>query len=213
MQKIIILFILIQLSSCKTYTKFNTNELSQSDNIYHLDLSNKNLKTHIVIAAGGTGGHIYPGLAVAKELINRGYSVSWIGSEVGLEKKILSHLEDINKNINLELDLLDISGVRNKGLKGWMNLPFKLMKAVWQARKILKKRQAELVISFGGFASGPAGLAIKLLGKKLFIHEQNAVLGLTNQYLSPWADQIFTAFEIKNFKNKKINLCKVPILH
>jgi len=163
---------------------------------------------NIVIAAGGTGGHIYPGLAIAKELINRGYSVSWIGSEVGLEKKILSNL----KNINLELDLLNISGVRNKGLKGWLVLPFKLTRAIWQARKILKKRKAELVISFGGFASGPAGLAIKLLGKKLLIHEQNAVLGMTNQYLSKLADQIFTAFEIKNFKNnKKVKLIGNPV--
>jgi len=155
---------------------------------------------HIVIAAGGTGGHIYPGLAVAQELIQRGYSVSWMGSYSGLEKKIIG--ENLN-NLNLELDLLNIAGVRKKGILSWFVLPFKLSRAVWQAYKILKKRRANLVISFGGFASGPAGIAIKLLNKKLFIHEQNAVLGFTNFYLAKFADQIFTAFPIEKFLSLK----------
>ncbi len=158
----------------------------------------KNIK-NIVITAGGTGGHIYPGLAIAKELIQRGYLISWIGSEVGLEKKLVPEA-----GIGIESDFLKIAGVRNKSLLGWIQLPFKLMRAVLQARKILKNKKADLVISFGGFASGPAGLAAKSLGVPLFIHEQNAILGMTNFYLAKMAARIFSAFPINHFKSEVI---------
>lgn len=163
---------------------------------------NKPIK-NILIAAGGTGGHIYPGLTIAKELIKRGYQVSWIGSENGLEKKLIPEA-NLNLEPGLEYDFLKISGVRNKGLLGWVKLPGKLFSAVLTARKILKKRKIDLVISFGGFASGPAGIAARILNIPLFIHEQNAVLGMTNKILSRFATQVFLAFPLENLRRPVI---------
>ena len=162
----------------------------------------------IVLTAGGTGGHIYPALAFARALADRGHQIYFIGSQVGLEKKIL--LEKQNEFIEfIQTDFLKISGVRRKGLKAWLKLPIKLFLAICSARKILKKNKIALVIAFGGFASGPCGLAAKTLGIPLWLHEQNAIFGLTNKILSIFSDQIFLGFEIK--KNKKIHWVGNPI--
>lgn len=142
----------------------------------------------IVIMAGGTGGHIYPALAVAKALIEKGHKVTWLGTPHGME----SHIVPDN---NIDIDFIPIKGLRGNGLLGWLLLPWRLFKATWLARKAIKKRKADLVLGFGGFVSGPGGLASKLLGVPLVIHEQNAIFGMTNRYLSKLAQKTYCAFE------------------
>lgn len=150
---------------------------------------------HITILAGGTGGHIYPGLAVAKELQQRGYTVSWLGSMHGLENEI------VPKN-NIELDRIAVKGLRGKGLTGWIKLPFRMFKAIRAAKKILKQRKTDLVIGFGGYVAGPGGMAAKQLGIPLVIHEQNAIFGMTNKILARFAKKVFSAFELNHPKIK-----------
>lgn len=142
---------------------------------------------HAVIMAGGTGGHIYPALAVARELIARGCSVTWLGTERGLESSLVP-------KAGIEIDYIKIEGVRGKGLKSLLKAPLLILQAVLQAKKILAKRHANIVLGFGGFAAGPGGVAAKLSGIPLIIHEQNAVAGTTNKLLSRIANKVFTAF-------------------
>lgn len=158
---------------------------------------------HITILAGGTGGHIYPGLAVAKELQARGHTVSWLGSFHGLENEI------VPKN-NIELDRIAVKGLRGKGIMGWIKLPFRMFKAIRAAKKILKQRKTDLVIGFGGYVAGPGGMAAKQLGIPLVIHEQNAIFGMTNKILSHFAKIVFSAFEL-NHPKIKTNVIGNPV--
>lgn len=138
--------------------------------------------------AGGTGGHIYPGLAVAKALIEQGHQVTWLGTTHGMENTLVP-------KHGIEIDQIPIRGLRGNGLLGWLKMPWRLFKATVLARKILKKRKVDLVVGFGGFVAGPGGLAARLLRKPLVIHEQNAIFGMTNRYLSKMAVQTFCAFD------------------
>lgn len=140
-----------------------------------------------LIMAGGTGGHIFPGLAVARELQNKGWNISWLGSVGGMENQLIGETD-------IPLNLISISGLRGNGLIGWLKVPFVLLKAIYQAVRIIRKFNPDIVIGFGGFASGPGGLAAFLLRKPLFIHEQNAVAGLTNRTLAKLAKRVFLAF-------------------
>jgi len=150
--------------------------------------SNTLAKKHVaLIMAGGTGGHIFPGLAIANQLQKQGWLIHWLGSKGGMEEKIISEK-------NISLFLIAITGLRKKGIIGWIKAPLNLASAVYQSLKIIKECQPDIVIGFGGFASGPGGLAAFLLGKKLFIHEQNAVAGLTNKMLAKFSTKIFQAF-------------------
>ena len=141
----------------------------------------------VVIMAGGTGGHIFPGLAVAQCLVSRGQRLSWLGGSRGLESTLVpQHGHD--------LDQLQISGLRGKGALGWLLAPFRIMKAVWQALTVLRRRRPGCVVSFGGYAAGPGGLAAVLLRIPLLVHEQNRVPGLTNSQLARFARQVFQGF-------------------
>lgn len=146
----------------------------------------------VVIMAGGTGGHIFPALAVADELAANGAQVTWLGSDYGIERKLLGE--------RYPIDLLKAQGVRGKSIKAKLLFPFKLARAVWQARKVLKSRQADVVIGFGGYASGPGGLAAAQLGIPLIVHEQNARAGLTNRKLAGFAKAILLAFPVSGFE-------------
>lgn len=137
--------------------------------------------------AGGTGGHIFPGLAVAEELQKRDWKVFWLGSYKGMEENIIG-------KTNIPLSLINVVGLRGNGLLGWLKAPFLLTQSLASAIKIIKKIEPHLVIGFGGFASGPGGLATYILGIELFIHEQNAIAGLTNRYLSKLAKKVFLGF-------------------
>ncbi len=145
-------------------------------------------KPTIIIMAGGTGGHIFPALAVAHALQDEGYIVSWLGTQAGMEAKILA------KHPEIPIDFIEIQNLRGKGLKRHLLMPFKLAKALFQARRIIKKRQAQFILGFGGYVSGPGALAAKSLGIPLMIHEQNAIPGLTNRILSKWAKIVFMGF-------------------
>ncbi|WP_119344481.1 undecaprenyldiphospho-muramoylpentapeptide beta-N-acetylglucosaminyltransferase [Facilibium subflavum] len=166
----------------------------------HHALKNK----HIVIMAGGTGGHIFPALAVADALVKQGATVSWLGTSYGLEKKLVEN--------RFPLDFLRIKGVRKKGLFKKLFMPFSLCGAILQAMWFLKKRKTKIVLGFGGYASGPGGLAAKILFIPLIIHEQNAKPGMTNKALAKFANQVLCAFPVKGFsRSKKVQVIGNPI--
>lgn len=157
---------------------------------------NQNPQTvDVVIMAGGTGGHIFPGLAVANRLREQGLSIAWLGAH-GLETKLVPRND-------IDLYSLSIKGLRGNGLKGWLTLPKKLLNAVSEAKAILKKLQPKCVIGFGGFASGPGGIAAKMLNIPLIIHEQNAVPGLTNRWLAKVSTHVLTGFPLSEWANSQ----------
>lgn len=141
----------------------------------------------IVIMAGGTGGHVFPALAVAEKLGKENINLHWLGTAKGIEARLIPAA-------NIPLHFLTIEGVRGKGWMTKIKAPFLLLGAVWQARKILKKLHADAVLGMGGFASGPGGVAAWLLNKPVIIHEQNAVAGTTNRWLAKVADVVLEAF-------------------
>lgn len=141
----------------------------------------------VMIMAAGTGGHIFPGLAVARALINQGAEVSWLGTPHGLENRLVPAA-------GLSLDAIGIQGLRGRGLIGWLLSPLNVLRAMLQARAILRRRRPHCVLSMGGYVAGPGGLMARLMGVPLLIHEQNAVAGLTNRILRPLAQRVMSGF-------------------
>ena len=141
----------------------------------------------ILIMAGGTGGHVFPALAVADELRARGVPVIWLGTRAGIEARLVPQA-------GYPIEWLSISGWRGKGIVNTLLAPARLMVACYQALLVLLKRKPCAVLGMGGFASGPGGLMAWLLRKPLLIHEQNAVAGLTNKLLSMVANEVMEAF-------------------
>ncbi len=142
----------------------------------------------VLIMAGGTGGHIFPGLAVADALRGRGVDVVWLGATGGMEtRKVPAH--------GIELDEVRIRGLRGKGLAGWLALPFRLARAVRDAARVLKARRPDCAVSFGGYVAGPGGIAARLRGVPLVVHEQNRIPGMTNKALSRIARTVLQAFD------------------
>ena len=141
----------------------------------------------IVVMAGGTGGHVFPALAVAQALVEKGWEVSWLGTKKGIESRV------IPEN-NIAIDWLSVAGVRGKGLAGKITAVFMLIKACLQAVKILRNRKPDVVLGMGGFVAGPGGLMAKMLGIPLIIHEQNRVPGTTNRLLARIANRVLQAF-------------------
>jgi len=141
----------------------------------------------IGVMAGGTGGHVFPALAVAETLRTQGMQVFWIGTERGMESRLVPQH-------GFELEHVRIQGLRGKGVAQVLGTPFKLVAALWQAGEILRRRAPSVVLGMGGFASGPGGLAARALGLPLVIHEQNRIPGMTNQWLARIATRVFEAF-------------------
>ena len=141
----------------------------------------------ILLMAGGTGGHIFPALAVADYLSKQGWQTHWLGSENGMEVSLVP-------KYNISISLLSIAGVRGKSLLTRLISPFYLANAVWQAMKVIQQFKPDVVLGMGGFASGPGGIAAWLLKRPLCIHEQNAIPGLTNKVLSKFARFSLQAF-------------------
>lgn len=141
----------------------------------------------IVIMAAGTGGHVFPGLAMADELRARGHEVIWLGSPRGLEQRLVPAA-------GLVLEQIDVAGVRGKHGLGLLFAPLRIVRALWQSVLILRRLQPAIVLGMGGFVSGPGGLAAWLLRIPLCIHEQNAIAGLTNRWLSRLARRVLVAF-------------------
>ena len=140
-----------------------------------------------LIMAGGTGGHVFPALALARELRARSWQVVWLGTRRGLEARQVP-LEQI------PLEWLSVGGLRGKGTWIWFTAPLKLARALAQALAVIRRRRPTLVVGLGGFVAGPGGLAAWLLRKPLLIHEQNAVAGFTNRCLSHLAARVLVAF-------------------
>jgi len=141
----------------------------------------------VLIMAGGTGGHVFPALAVAEELLQRGFAVHWLGTSAGIEA-------DLVPPRGIPLNTIAVSGVRGKGLATKLVAPLRILRAVWQARAVLQRVRPAVVIGFGGFASGPGGFAAWLKGIPLLVHEQNAVAGTTNRILARLAKGVAEAF-------------------
>jgi UDP-N-acetylglucosamine--N-acetylmuramyl-(pentapeptide) pyrophosphoryl-undecaprenol N-acetylglucosamine transferase len=141
----------------------------------------------VTVLAGGTGGHIFPGLAVADALRDAGASVDWLGTPHGLENRVVPAA-------GYRLSSVRISGLRGRGLAGWLAAPYRVVRALLEARAILRNDRPDCVLSMGGYAAGPGGLAARLMGVELVIHEQNAVAGWTNRLLRPLARTACTGF-------------------
>ena len=141
----------------------------------------------LMVLAGGTGGHVYPAMAVADYLKAKGWSIVWLCTEGGMENRLIAS-KDYQKA------MITMRGVRGKGLLGWVLLPVKLTIALAQSYKAIAKFQPNLVIGMGGFAAFPGGLMAWLLRKPLVIHEQNSVAGLTNKTLAHFAKRVLAAF-------------------
>ena len=141
----------------------------------------------VMILAGGTGGHIFPGLAVAKALREREVPVTWLGAQDGMETRLVPQH-------GIAIDTIAVRGVRGKGVVTLLAAPFKLIAAVRAAQRVLRQRQPRAVISFGGFAAGPGGLAARLARVPLVVHEQNRAPGLTNRVLAKVAGRVLTGF-------------------
>lgn len=141
----------------------------------------------VLIMAGGTGGHIFPGIAVAEELRARGVPVLWMGAAGGLETELVP-------KAGIAIETLDIGGVRGKGLGTLLRAPLRLLRAVLAARRVLRRVRPRSVLSLGGFAAGPGGIAAWLGGLPLIVHEQNRVPGTTNRALAKVARRVLAGF-------------------
>ncbi|ATO19004.1 undecaprenyldiphospho-muramoylpentapeptide beta-N-acetylglucosaminyltransferase [Acinetobacter sp. LoGeW2-3] len=142
---------------------------------------------HVMMMAAGTGGHVFPALAVAKDLQQQGIEVSWLATPAGMENRLL-------KNHNIPIYQIDIQGVRGNGVVRKLAAPFKILKATLSAMKYMKQLKVDAVAGFGGYVAGPGGLAARMLGIPVIIHEQNAVAGFTNTQLSRIAKKVCQAF-------------------
>ncbi|WP_406612575.1 undecaprenyldiphospho-muramoylpentapeptide beta-N-acetylglucosaminyltransferase [Acinetobacter schindleri] len=142
---------------------------------------------HVMMMAAGTGGHVFPALAVAKDLEQQGIKVSWLATPAGMENRLL-------KNHNIPIYQIDIQGVRGNGVVRKLAAPFKILKATLSAMKYMKQLEVDAVAGFGGYVAGPGGLAARMLGIPVIIHEQNAVAGFTNTQLSRIAKKVCQAF-------------------
>lgn len=141
----------------------------------------------VVIMAGGTGGHVFPALALARVLRARGYAVVWLGTRQGIEARLVP-VE------GLPIEWISIGGLRGKGLATLLAAPLRLVRALAESLRALRRHQPIVVVGLGGFVTGPGGLAAWLTRRPLVVHEQNAVAGFTNRRLARFAREVLTAF-------------------
>ena len=141
----------------------------------------------VMIMAGGTGGHVFPALAVAEELRGRAQPVVWMGTRKGLEARVVPAA-------GIEMEWISIAGLRGRGAAAWLTAPFRISIAIVQALAAMRRRKPAVVLGMGGFVSGPGGVAAWLCRHPVLIHEQNAVAGTTNRLLARIARRVFEAF-------------------
>lgn len=141
----------------------------------------------LMIMAGGTGGHVYPAMAVADCLMKRGWKIVWLATEGGMENRLIA-------DKNYQVATIRMRGVRGNGLLRWLTLPWQLTKACVQSISAIRHFRPNVVLGMGGFAAFPGGLMAWILRKPLVIHEQNSIAGLTNRILSCFATQVLAAF-------------------
>ena len=140
-----------------------------------------------LVMAGGTGGHIFPGLAVAEALRDAGWRVHWLGAPDSMESQWIPPR-------GFAFESVEFGGVRGKGLVTLALLPLKLLRAFWQSLQVVRRVRPDVVLGLGGYITFPGGMMASLYGKPLVLHEQNSVAGLANKVLAQIADRIFTAF-------------------
>jgi UDP-N-acetylglucosamine--N-acetylmuramyl-(pentapeptide) pyrophosphoryl-undecaprenol N-acetylglucosamine transferase len=145
------------------------------------------MAARVTIMAGGTGGHVFPALAVAQELRSRGWDVSWLGAADSFESHVVP-------GAGFELDVIQAFRLRGQGLLDRLIAPLRLLRAMLQAWRVLMRRRPQLVLGMGGFVTGPGGLVSRIAGVPLVIHEQNAVPGMTNRWLARLARGVLEAF-------------------
>lgn len=145
-----------------------------------------------LVMAGGTGGHIFPGLAVAQALRERGWRVHWLGAAGSAEQPSME--SRLVPPQGFALETIDFAGVRGKGAAALALLPLRLLRAFWQSLQVMRRVKPDVVVGLGGYITFPGGMMAVLLGKPLVLHEQNSVAGLANQVLAGVADRVFTAF-------------------
>lgn len=141
----------------------------------------------ILIMAGGTGGHVFPGLAVADYLKAAGWHVVWLGTDGGMETMLVPQR-------GYATEVICFSGVRGKSAAAWLTLPLRLLLAFWQSAKVIFRVRPDVVLGMGGYPAFPGGMMAALLGKPLLIHEQNSIAGLTNKVLAQLADKVLLGF-------------------
>ncbi|MBL0422212.1 undecaprenyldiphospho-muramoylpentapeptide beta-N-acetylglucosaminyltransferase [Ramlibacter sp. AW1] len=140
-----------------------------------------------LVMAGGTGGHIFPGLAVAEALRAKGWRVHWLGAPDSMESRLVPPR-------GFDFEAVDFSGVRGKGALTLAMLPLRLQRAFWQSVKVVRRIRPDVVVGLGGYIAFPGGMMGVLLGKPLVLHEQNSRAGMVNKVLASVADRVFTAF-------------------
>jgi UDP-N-acetylglucosamine--N-acetylmuramyl-(pentapeptide) pyrophosphoryl-undecaprenol N-acetylglucosamine transferase len=143
-------------------------------------------KTALIMAAG-TGGHVFPGLAIAKALEAKGFSIVWLATPAGMENKLVA-------KAGYRIETVAMSGVRSKGVLAWALLPMRLLRAFWQSLRVLRRVKPSVVVSMGGYIAFPGGMMAVLLGKPLVVHEPGAHAGLTNRVLALIADRVLVGF-------------------
>jgi UDP-N-acetylglucosamine--N-acetylmuramyl-(pentapeptide) pyrophosphoryl-undecaprenol N-acetylglucosamine transferase len=158
----------------------------------------------ILVMAGGTGGHIFPALAVAEVLKHKGARIEWLGTRNGLESRLVP-------DQNYPIHYIDIGGLRGKGIKTLLLLPFRLLKAMIQTFKVYQQTKPDVVLGMGGFVTGPGGIVGWLTGRPLVLHEQNAIAGLTNKILFRFARKVFAAFPGAFAADNKLSVVGNPV--
>lgn len=162
----------------------------------------------VMIAGGGTGGHLFPGIAIAEEVrqAHPNAEIRFVGTSRGIEARVLPQL-------GWDHDFIEVSGLKTVGLMGTLRGMLRLPKALWQARRVVKRFKPDAVVGVGGYASGPVVLMARLRGVRTAICEQNSIPGLTNKILGKLVQRVFLAFDVTRpfFKAKKIALVGTPI--
>ncbi|MDD1782263.1 undecaprenyldiphospho-muramoylpentapeptide beta-N-acetylglucosaminyltransferase [Enterovibrio sp. ZSDZ35] len=163
----------------------------------------------LLVMAGGTGGHVFPGLAVAQELQQQGWEIRWLGTADRMEAELVP-------KHGIEIDFIHVKGLRGAGFARKLLAPWMILNAVIQARKYIKQWKPDAVLGMGGYVSGPGGLAAWLCGVPVVLHEQNAVAGLTNSWLAKIAKRVLQAFP-GAFADKEVvgnpvrkDVCELP---
>lgn len=158
----------------------------------------------VVVMAGGTGGHVFPALAVARALQAQGVRIHWLGTRAGIEA-------DLVPKAGFAITYLDVGGLRGNGLRPLLQAPKKLIRAVWKAMRVFKTVEADAVIGLGGYVTGPGGLAARFAGLPLYVHEQNAIAGFTNKALAKFATRILQAFPSAFAASPKVEWVGNPV--
>ncbi|TDQ57991.1 UDP-N-acetylglucosamine-N-acetylmuramylpentapeptide N-acetylglucosamine transferase [Mesocricetibacter intestinalis] len=141
----------------------------------------------LLVMAGGTGGHVFPAIAVAQYLQKLGWDICWLGTRDRMEAQLVP-------KYGIPIEFIRISGLRGKGIKALLGAPFAILRAIIQAHGIIRRQRPDAVLGMGGYVSGPGGVAAKLCGVPVILHEQNAVAGLTNVWLAKIATRVLQAF-------------------